>query len=172
VKLHIGGKERSEGWTVLDVAPAPHVDIVADCADLSMLPDNSCDAIYASHVIEHLDYQVRLRSALKEFFRVLKPRQRLFLSVPDMAILCGLFIKPGLTVDQQFLLIRIMFGGQQDAHDAHMVGFNADLLGAFLREAGFDDIRRHFQPFGLFDDSSATTIDGEFISLNASAAKP
>ena len=34
LRLHIGGRERREGWTVFNIEPGPHVDHVGDCRDL------------------------------------------------------------------------------------------------------------------------------------------
>lgn len=56
IKLHIGGREGRQGWYVLDVNPAAHVDHVGNCNDLSFLDDASCSEVYASHVLEHLEH--------------------------------------------------------------------------------------------------------------------
>ena len=45
MKLHIGGTEPKEGWKMLDIQPAPHVDYVADIRDLSQFSDESFDEI-------------------------------------------------------------------------------------------------------------------------------
>jgi predicted SAM-dependent methyltransferase len=73
VNLHIGGKEKREGWTILDALPGSIVDYVGNCNDLSFLSDESCSEIYASHVLEHLGYNGELQKTLKGFHRVRKP---------------------------------------------------------------------------------------------------
>ena len=55
-RLHIGGTVAREGWEVLNANAAPYVDHVGNANDLSRFADNTFDAIYASHVIEHLDH--------------------------------------------------------------------------------------------------------------------
>ncbi len=55
-------------------------------------PDNSTDAILASHFLEHLDRAEGL-SFLKECHRVLKPNGILRLAVPDTRLLCEQYLK-------------------------------------------------------------------------------
>src|SRR5262245_37619550 len=95
--LHSGGKVRKPGWTVLDIAPGLHVDIVGDCSNLWMLPDASCEVVYASHVLEHLGYDVDVPRALREFHHVLVPNGDVLLSVPDLGILCRMWLAINLT---------------------------------------------------------------------------
>jgi predicted SAM-dependent methyltransferase len=52
----IGGKDRAEGWEVLDAQPAPYVDHVCNASDLPQFGDNTTAKIYASHVLEHFNY--------------------------------------------------------------------------------------------------------------------
>ena len=40
MQLHIGGEFAFFGWTVLNIVPGPHVDIVDDCTDLSVRLEN------------------------------------------------------------------------------------------------------------------------------------
>jgi predicted SAM-dependent methyltransferase len=39
MKLHIGGRERKQGWTILNTLSSPEVDVVGDIRDLSGFPD-------------------------------------------------------------------------------------------------------------------------------------
>jgi predicted SAM-dependent methyltransferase len=55
-KLHIGGQVKAAGWEVFDANPGPIVDHVANARDLSVFPDHTFERIYASHVVEHFDY--------------------------------------------------------------------------------------------------------------------
>jgi predicted SAM-dependent methyltransferase len=170
IKLHIGGWEKREGWVIFDVLPGPLVDHVGHCRDLSFLSDNSCAEIYASHVLEHLGYNGELQQTLSEFHRVLKPGGRLRVSVPDLELLCKLFVHPNLDFPGRFYIMRAMFGGRLDEHDVHQVGLSFEILGNFLNDAGFRDIRR-VSGFGLFDDSSKQRFSGVLISLNVEAFK-
>lgn len=170
LRLHIGGREKRDGWTVLDSEARDHVDHVGDCRNLSFLADQSCEEIYASHVVEHLGYDQGVSAALKEFHRVLAPGGRLRLSVPDMDTLCSLFVHPQTSLNEKFHLMRMLFGGRLDAADVHLTGFNFEFLRDFLARAGFQNIRR-VQEFHEFEDTSRARFRGVLVSCNVEAFK-
>lgn len=170
MKLNIGGIVRSPGWTILNVVPGPHVDILGTCTDLSMIASASCSVVYASHVMEHLGYNGELQKALAECHRVLKPGGHLLVSVPDLDVLCRLFIDPDSGPQDRFMIMRMMFGGRTDAHDVHVTGLSIDILGSFVKEAGFANGFR-VADFGLFLDTSTQVHKGRPISLNLVAIK-
>ena len=170
IKLHIGGWEKREGWVILDPLPGPVVDYVGSCTDLSFLPDASCAEVYASHVLEHLGYDSELPKALAGIYRVLKPGGRLRAAVPDLEMLCRLFLEPPLSGDDRFHIMRMMFGGRTTAYDVHYAGLNFEFLQAFLQEIGFRDVHRVAE-FGLFNDTSTLLFGDVPISLNVEARK-
>lgn len=170
IRLHIGGEVRKEGWINLNIQPGPAVDRVGTCTDLSDFADGSVAEIYASHVLEHLSYADELHRALSECHRVLAPGGRLMVSVPDFERLCRLFLEPGLTAQQRFEIMRLIFGGQMDVYDAHKVGLTFEFLNSYLRHAGFVTVTR-VDAFDLFDDASAIKVGGQPISLNIEAHK-
>jgi ADP-heptose:LPS heptosyltransferase/predicted SAM-dependent methyltransferase len=54
-------------------------DIVQDCETLDMFASQSCDFVFSSHLLEHIeDY----KAALKEWWRVIKPGGHLILYLP------------------------------------------------------------------------------------------
>jgi predicted SAM-dependent methyltransferase len=170
-KLHIGGQVRTPGWEVLDANPGPCVDHVANASDLHDFEDNSFLQIYASHVVEHFDYRDQLIETLKEWCRVLAPTGTLCVSVPDLDTLARLFVDRSLlSVDDRFLVMRMIFGGHIDKHDYHLVGLNEEFLGGYLQAAGFTGIRR-VSGFGLFQDTSCLELKNIPISLNMVAIK-
>jgi predicted SAM-dependent methyltransferase len=171
MKLHVGGKVRVEGWSVLNIQPGPVVDIVGTCTDLSMIASGTVEDVYGSHVLEHLGHRTELPKALSEIFRVLKPGGRLMASVPDLEILCAMFGHPEATARDRLSLMGFMFGAQEDEHDFHRTGLWWDYFGHLLHKTGFIDIRR-VEKFGLFDDYSSFTFGGIAISLNVVAKKP
>ncbi len=170
VRLHIGGKVAKAGWTLLNAQAGPNVDIVGDFRDLSRFDDASVREIYASHVLEHLSYSDEVLPVLKECFRILMDGGRLMLAVPDMERICRLMVHEASTVQVQYQLMRILFGGQTDEWDYHKAGFTAELLAGFLGNAGFQEVQR-VDRFDLFDDTSGLTVGDVPISLNVIAIK-
>lgn len=171
IRLHIGGKEVRDGWKIFNVVPGPGVDYIGHCCDLSALPTESCCEVYASHVLEHLGYNGELQRSLTEIRRVLQPRGTLRISVPDLDVLCRFFLDRKLTIEERFLVMRMMYGGRMDQHDVHYVGLSFEFLAVFLNDAKFSDVRR-VEQFGIFNDASGLLFKGELISLNVEAHKP
>ena len=169
-RLHIGGRIARAGWQILNIQPGPHVDHVGDARDLSRFRDASFDMVYASHTFEHLGYRGDLQKALREVARILRPGGRFFISVPDMTTLAWAFAQPEMTDDNRYLIMRMMFGNQADAHDFHYVGLWQGFLADLLREAGFRELSR-VERFGLFHDDSETRVNDVLISLNVVAVK-
>jgi predicted SAM-dependent methyltransferase len=171
-RLHIGGQVRVDGWEVLDANAGPAVDHVADARDLSQFSDETFDIVYASHVVEHLDYRDVLLATLREWRRVMVPGGTLYVSVPDLATLASMFVlKDQLNMEERYHVMRMIFGGHVDSHDYHLVGLDQEFLGTFLTQAGFCNLRR-VRSFGLFQDTSEMLFKGIPISLNVIAEKP
>jgi predicted SAM-dependent methyltransferase len=168
IKLHIGGEEVKDGWKILNVLPGPGVDIVGSCTDLSLFPDGSVDEVYASHVLEHLDGGGLIQS-LREICRILKPGGQVTISVPDLDILCRLFLQ-AKTVEEKFMIGGMIYGGHVNQYDIHHIGLTADMLGGLLQGAGFSRIQRR-DKLDLFADQSQHCHNGQFISLNMVAVK-
>jgi predicted SAM-dependent methyltransferase len=170
LRLHIGGTEPKVGWKILNIQPGAHVDFVGSCVSLAQFAEGSVAQIYASHVYEHLSHRDELPSALKEAHRVLMLGGLLQISVPDLAAITTMMLEPKRTVQEQYTLMRHIFGGQADDHDFHKVGLTGPMLRAFLHMAGFEDVER-VAPFGLFNDWSGVQRFGRLISLNMQARK-
>ncbi len=170
-KLHIGGKQRRDGWEILDVNAGPLVDHIGNAIDLGQFADDTFAEVYASHVLEHFDYKEALSAALLEWKRVLAPGGSLRLSVPDLDTLARLVVDRRLDVNQRYQVMRMIFGGHVDAHDYHLVGLNQEFLAGFLAHAGFGQVFR-VAGHGLFDDTSNMVVAGQPISLNVVAVKP
>lgn len=66
-----GGLNRRDGYYNLDLIALEGVDIVADLnKPLSLLPDNSVEAIYSNHVLEHVSNLIPL---MEEIHRITTP---------------------------------------------------------------------------------------------------
>ncbi len=172
IKLHIGGQEPHPDWKILDVEDRPEVDYVADAGDLSQFGSNSVEVIYTSHVLEHFYYGLNneLLNTLKEWHRVLKSEGKLLISVPDLKVLCWLYLHPNLMPFERHQLMRIIYGGQTNIYDVHKVGFDFEILASYLEAAGFQEYEQ-VSEFNLFNDCSSMRILDTLISLNVIAKK-
>ncbi|OHB50431.1 MAG: methyltransferase type 11 [Planctomycetes bacterium GWF2_41_51] len=170
-KLHIGGEKAHPEWEIFNIQAGEHVDHVGDAGDLSRFDENTFDEIYASHVLEHFDYQYGLVKTLKEWRRVLKPDGKLYISVPDLEILSKLFLaKDQLEFKDRLLVMRMMFGGHMNRYDYHFTGFDSDILGLYLGSAGFTQMTR-VKELGIFKDASTVRVKDTPISLNVIVTK-
>lgn len=170
-KLHIGGQMQVDGWEILNANAAPYVDHVCNANNLTQFKDNTFNEIYASHVVEHLDYNGELFNTLKEWYRTLKPSGRIYISVPDLDVLAKLILeKEKLTIAELFEVMRMLFGGHIDQYDYHVVGLNEEFLADILHAVGYINIVR-VHNFGLFQDNSSFLFRGVAISLNIIAEK-
>jgi predicted SAM-dependent methyltransferase len=165
LRLHIGGRIRRPGWKILDIQPGAGVDLIGNCRNLSQFASGSVSAIYTSHVLEHLGYRHELPNALAEIRRILIQGGPFLMSVPDLEVLSRLFLDVRLTATDRMTAMMMMFGGQVDEHDCHRVGLYREFLARLLGGAGFRTVKQVAR-FGIFPDSSDTTLYGEYVSLN------
>ncbi len=130
-------------------------------ADATSIPEStaSADAVYSSHMLEHLD-RVDARKFLIECHRILKPGGVLRLVVPDLRVGARVYLEGGATA-QQFMewlefdydKARGLAGRLRRAlvgHRGHYWGYDGVSLLAFVRSCGFDD--------ASLIDSGATAI--------------
>jgi predicted SAM-dependent methyltransferase len=169
MNLHVGGQERKDGWKVLNVQPGPHVDYVGDLRNLASFADTCAENVYASHVLEHVN-QAEVLPVLRGVHRILARGGKFLISVPDLDVLCHLFISPWATPEMKWHAMRMIFGGQTDSYDFHYIGFNEQSLRDLLTQAGFSDVQRVVS-LGVFQDTSEIRPYGFPISLNIIATK-
>lgn len=169
MKLHIGGKEVKQGWKLLNIQSGPGVDYVADLSDLSQFPAESVGEVYASHVLEHIP-QEKVPATLSGVQRILIKGGLFKVAVPDLEALCRLMLEASAPYEVKFHVMRMMFGGQLDAHDFHYFGWTLEFMTRYLADAGFSQLRR-VDSFGLFDDTSEFRPYGVSVSLNVIATK-
>ena len=169
MKLHIGGEEKKDGWKILNIQNKENVDFVGNITDLSQFENDSIDEIYASHVVEHIPLK-DVKKTFDGIFRVLKNDGKFYVSVPDLDVLCQIFMDPSAPNKVKIHIMRIMFGGQVDDYDFHYTGWNLRFMYDYLKDAGFTDIKR-VKSFSLFNDTSDYAPYGSPISLNVIALK-
>jgi hypothetical protein len=138
MRLHIGsGPLALEGWTNVDVAAWPGVDVVLDVRE--PWPFAEVEAIFAEHFLEHLTLAEGL-AFLRECRRVLRVDGVLRLSTPNLDWVWLTHYKPPaeLTTEEQLLgclEINRAFHGW-----GHHFLYNPRTLELALRAAGFGQI--------------------------------
>ena len=169
MKLHIGGEQKKDGWKILNIQKKDNVDFIGNITDLSQFENNSIEEIYASHVFEHV-LQSEVNKTLKGIHIVLVDGGKFYVSVPDMDILCRMFIDPKAPLKVKHHAMIMMFGGQIDKFDINYFGWNHQLVIDFFGQAGFKKLER-VKSFNLFKDTSDYAPYGQPISLNVIAIK-
>jgi len=172
VKIEIGNDApRSDDWITVNLDENVKPTIKAPATEIP-LEDESADLIYASHILEHLNYGSRhpsVHAALQEWARILKPGGTLMVAVPDLEVLCDLYLNGDST--DRVMVMRMMLGGHMNEFDYHYAGFDEELLASYLAYAGFGEIKR-VKDFGLFRrDCSTLEYKYRPISLNMKATK-
>lgn len=146
-KSHLPAFFQSYDEIRLDIDPEVRPDIVADMRDLSQLEDNSVDAIFSSHNIEHV-FLHEVVPTLEGWHRVLRPSGVLDLRCPDIEPACRAILEdkafealytspagPVTPLDMLYGYTRSLRRG--NAFMAHKCGFTKQILGACLTHAGF-----------------------------------
>jgi predicted SAM-dependent methyltransferase len=155
LKLNIGcGGNTKADWINIDLSSA--AELMLDGRERFPFDDNSCDAIYSEHFLEHLDYPGDAIRFLRESFRVLAPGGSFSVGVPDTrwALLAyvdetnGYLESPGAAHHPHWCvtpLDHINFHFRQDGE--HRYAYDFETLRGVLEKAGFVDAReREFNP--------------------------
>lgn len=160
LKLHISFREAGYREVRLDIEPRVQPDIVADMRDMHMIAENSYDAAYSSHNLEHV-YTHEVPLVLKEFHRVIKPGGHLLITMPDLQRVAE-WVAQGKLEEPLYhspagpiCAIDILYGlrpSLANGHHymAHKTGFTAQSLLAKLQQAGFKNIRVVRKNFDLW----------------------
>ena len=189
--LHVGcGPKRKDSTTnvfntnqweeyTLDIDPSCSPDFIGTMTDLSMIENETFDAVYSSHNIEHL-YIHEAIEAVKEFRRVLKKTGYVMIICPDLISTCEEIIKKGpyeplyylknsqsneLSKESYVSGIDILYGWrspiQQGNHYmAHKFAYSEKSLTSLFLDAGFKKVastsRKSYYDINLiaFKDSS------------------
>ena len=175
MKLHIGGTERKEGWTVMNLVHGPCVDLLGSLVDVDKIVGHqSCECIYISHVLEHLNQEERFQ-ALRRCWYVLQPGGELYIGVPDLKALAEIIMDPATNIVGQRGVNNILFGGEGQPeigqYNMHRYGYTQELLADDLRTAGFV-APCAVKSFGIFNDCTDYEYAGRRVSLNMIAHKP
>lgn len=174
LRLNLGGAGegfldgRIPGFKTVDLRSVKATDIVSDVKNLSFCEDASVAEIYASNILEHFPHTETV-SVLKEWCRVLIPKGKLWLSVPDFEACVRIYNQTGLAPWLQYLL----WGDQKHPQNFHYINFTFQMIGPLLVKAGFSDYKRvDHLPFGIKDASEhRANVDDLPICLNLEVTK-
>jgi predicted SAM-dependent methyltransferase len=136
LRLDIGGGAvpyAPDEYTTVD--PYGEPDVRGSATSLPFI-DASVDAIWASHVLEHLAI-AEIPVALAEWFRVMKPHARAIIRVPNFDYVA----KYWLTGPDRGWAEAMVFGLQTDDGEFHKSAFTTGILRADLEAAGFEVLR-------------------------------
>jgi len=144
---------RSQEWVEirLDIDPNVQPDIIGTITNLTAVPDNSVDAVYSSHNLEHI-YNYEVPIALAEFKRVLKPNGFVMITLPDIQEVANhivngnlenpLYISPAGPI----CAIDILYGLEKSLaignyYMAHKTAFTDKTLGEKMVQIGFVNVK-------------------------------
>jgi predicted SAM-dependent methyltransferase len=176
MKLHVGcGNVILPGWVNVDIDNIPGVDIQDDVRTLKKINNNSCDIIYASHVLEHFGRN-EFESILKLWNTKLKLKGILRLAVPDFEKSINWYNKTKRIED----ILGQLSGGQKSEFDYHKMVYDKFFLSMILEICGFGEIKEwdwRQTEHSDFDDYSQSYMPhmekdtGMLMSLNLEAIK-
>jgi ubiquinone/menaquinone biosynthesis C-methylase UbiE len=178
--LHIGcGEKRkaqttlafnTDGWSEVrfDIDPAVKPDVIGTMTDLSAIPDQSFDALFSSHNIEHL-YPHEVGVALDGFVRILKPDGFLVVTCPDLRSICQLVADDKLTEPAYVAPsgpvspLDVLYGFRPsmaagNLYMAHRCGFTQKALIDTLRHHGFATVASSSRPHPFYDLWAIATV--------------
>ncbi len=159
MKLNIGGAAGPalEGFSVVDKANG---DEACPLTLLGMpIEDNSCDEVYASHILEHFP-QKEIQSVVDEWARVLKPGGRIRIAVPDISKIAQKIVDK----EQGLPISGYIYGAQSDETNYHKAAFNEPTLKLIMERAGLVEV----EPW-VSEIKDCASLE---ISLNLQAVKP
>jgi hypothetical protein len=97
-------------------------------------PDESCDVIRASHVLEHFGHNV-IKDVVKNWVSKLKPGGCLRIAVPDLEWVTKHYLD-----GEPINVMGILWGAQDYQDNVHLSGFDSELLMEIMVEAGLERI--------------------------------
>lgn len=144
----------------LDIDPANEPDVIGTMLDMSAVANESADALYSSHTIEHL-YPNEIPQAMKEFLRVLKPQGYAVITCPDLQAAAEMIAQDklmetayttgsGMVVTPfDIVYSHREYTGRDKPYMAHHCGFTLKVLNATLRSNGFASVAGKRRARGL-----------------------
>jgi SAM-dependent methyltransferase len=132
-----------------DIDTGVNPDIVCDINDLTNIPEKSVDAVYLSHMLEHLDY-FAVPNGIRQMLRILKPNGFIKLRVPNLKVLTE-YLESGKINDTIYesnagpvTALDILYGYRysikhnQNDFMRHKTGFTKEVFEAIAKDHNFD----------------------------------
>jgi len=145
--LHLGCGENyiaKPGFVNIDGNLFRRKDLWLDVTLGLPFPEESIDAIFASHVLEHLN-EKQVRRVLEEAYRVLKPGGAVRFITPDLGKAIEAYVRGDLTFFSEWPDQRKSIGGRFNNHllcrDQHRLMFDFGFFRELLDSAGFENCR-------------------------------
>lgn len=146
---HLEVMKNPEEWTLVDLYVKDKNIKNWDATVLQEVKDETCDHIYASHLLEHISHR-QVPTVLNTWYRKLKPAGKLTINVPDLLWASRQVIRHenGQMVDSTVFggfegtrgLQSIFYGTHDHEGEYHKAGFTPTSLGELLVVAGFHNI--------------------------------
>jgi len=103
--LNIGAaRNRPNGWLNIDLDPVPGV-VYLDASSMSLIPNNTFDAVLCEHMIEHVPADVGHR-IVNSIYRILKPGGVARFVTPDLEVLARMIATPKDVENRYLQLFR------------------------------------------------------------------
>lgn len=127
----------------LDIEPRCQPDIVASMTDMSCIPDESFEAIYTAHTLEHV-YPHEVRPCLWDMHRILKPGGVLLVVVPNLENVRAtedvLYMSPSGPITGLDMIYGHHKMVEESPFMAHKCGFIPSTLRGAIESIGFKDV--------------------------------
>lgn len=171
-----------EGWVNLDLHPAPHITLVADCRRALPLRASSCLGIHVEHFFEHLAPEDERVQFLQECHRCLQPNGVLRIIVPNAELYIQSYMQPGWNGLNEIgcggYKPEDVFSCKMEAinhvfhqNGEHYFGYDAESLESVLRSAGFTQVKRTDWRIGDFQGGSIDREQHRSYSLFVEAKR-
>ena len=132
----------------VDADPNVQPDLIANVTDLSSIQENSVDAVWMSHCIEHL-YQHDVAKSIREIMRILKFDGFACITTPDLQSVANFIVEDRLnevvyqSAAGPVTAHDMLFGFGPDiasgrVHMAHRCGFTPASFADAFRAGGFE----------------------------------
>ena len=155
-----GGKHALEGYLNIDIIPP--ANLVYDIRKGIPLDDSTVELIFTEHLLEHLEYPRSVKNLIKECHRVLKPRGKLIVGVPDSEKMIRAYVKRDPKFFKKLMklwyskrdivgdintyidLLNLHFRDQykNKKYSQHLWAYDKEKLTSLFKEVGFRKVKK------------------------------